>query len=119
MAAISKWLRLGAACVAIGASSYGALPAHAADVVSEWSTIQMPPPPTLKSVAVDPKSTVMFLFDFIRELCGQRPGCVAAIPRLKAIHDRARAANMLIAYTLPGGGKIIDQALAPRGGDVI
>jgi len=119
MFAISQWLRLAAASMAVAALSYAALPARAADVIAEWSTIQMPPPPTLKPVTVDPKSTALFLFDFMTENCGQRPRCVEAVPTLKALHDRARAANMLVAYTLPGGGKIIDQGIAPRDGEVV
>lgn len=119
MPAISRWLRLGAGSVAIVASTYGAIPAYAADVIAVWSTIQMPAPPTLKPVTVDPKSTALFLFDFMTENCGQRPRCVAAVPTLKALHDRARAASMLVAYTLPGGGKIIDEAIAPREGEVV
>ena len=79
----------------------------------------MPPPPTLKTVTVDPRSTALFLFDFMTENCGQRPRCVDAIPTFKALHDRARAANMLVAYTLPGGGKIIDEGIAPRDGEVV
>jgi nicotinamidase-related amidase len=79
----------------------------------------MPPVPALKAVTVDPKTTALFLFDFMTENCGQRPRCVAAVPTLKAIHDKARAANMLVAYTLPGGGKIIDPAIAPRPGEVV
>jgi nicotinamidase-related amidase len=47
------------------------------------------------------------------------PRCVEAVPRLKALHDRARAANMLVAYTLPGNGKIIDPSIAPREGEVV
>ena len=119
MFAIPGWLRLAAASMAVTALSYAALPARAADVIAEWSTIQMPPPPTLKPVTVDPKSTALFLFDFMTENCGQRPRCVEAVPTLKALHDRARAANMLVAYTLPGGGKIIDQGIAPRDGEVV
>jgi nicotinamidase-related amidase len=116
---ISKWLRLGAASLAAAAISYGAVPARAADVIAEWSTIQMPPAPALKAVTVDPKTTALFLFDFMVENCGQRPRCVAAVPTLKALHDRARAANMMVAYTLPGGGKIIDPAIAPHEGEVV
>jgi len=119
MFAIPGWLRLAAASMAVTALSYAALPARAADVIAEWSTIQMPPPPTLKPVTVDPKSTALFLFDFMTENCGQRPRCVEAVPTLKALHDRARAANMLVAYTLPGRGKIIDQGIAPRDGEVV
>jgi nicotinamidase-related amidase len=117
MSAISQWIRLGAS-VAIAALAYVA-PASAADVIDEWSSIQMPPAPALKAATVDPKTTALFLFDFMTENCGQRPRCVAAVPTLKAIHDKARAADMMIAYTLPGGGKIIDPAIAPRSGEVV
>ncbi len=118
MPAISRLTILVAASVAAMAFSPGA-PARAADVIAEWSSIQMPPVPALKAVTVDPKTTALFLFDFMTENCGQRPRCVAAVPTLKAIHDKARAANMLVAYTLPGGGKIIDPAIAPRPGEVV
>ncbi len=119
MPAISRWLRFGAASAVIAASACAVVPVHATDVIAEWSTIQMPPAPTLKPVTVDPKSTALFLFDFMTENCGQRPRCAAAVPTLKALHDRARAASMLVAYTLPGGGKIIDASIAPRDGEVV
>jgi nicotinamidase-related amidase len=119
MPAISRWLPLGAASVAVAASIYSVLPARATDVIAEWSTIQMPPPPALKPVAVDPKSTALLLLDFMIENCGQRPRCVAAVPTVKALHDRARAVSMPVEYTLPGGGKIIDEGIAPREGEVV
>jgi len=119
MPAISKWLRCAVASVAVAAWICGPIPARATDVVAEWSTIQIPPPPALKPVTVDPKSTALLLLDFMTENCGQRPRCVAAIPTLKALHDRARDAGMLVAYTLPGGGKIIDEGIAPREGEVV
>jgi nicotinamidase-related amidase len=119
LTAISGWLRFGAASLAIVASTYGVIPAHATDVVTEWSTIEMPSAPTLKPVTVDPKSTALLLLDFMTENCGQRPRCVAAVPTVKAFHDRARAASMFLAYTLPGDGKIIDEGIAPRQGEVV
>ena len=119
MPAVSRWIGPAAASVAVAAFSYGAVPARAADVIAEWSSIQMPSAPALKAVTVDPKTTALFLFDFMSENCGQRPRCVAAVPTLKAIHDKARAASMLVAYTLPGGGKIIDPGIAPRPGEVV
>src|SRR3954470_19504393 len=118
MAGIPRWLRFGAAAIALAAASYEATPASATDVVAEWPTIQMPPPPTLKPVTIDPKTTALFLLDFMHENCGQRPRCVAAVPTIKALHDRARAASMFVAYTLPGGGKVIDEAFAPRAGEL-
>jgi hypothetical protein len=95
------------------------MPACAADVIADWPTIAMPPPPTLKPATVDPKTTALFLFDFMSTNCGERPRCVEAVPKLKALHDRARAVNMLVAYTMPGDGKIIDPSIAPREGEVV
>ena len=118
MSPISKSLRFGFASVM--ALSVGAtIPASASDIVSEWPTIQMPPPPTLKPVTVDPKSTAVLFLDFMTENCGKRPRCVAAVPAIKALHDRARAAGMFFAYTMPGGGEIIDHGIAPRPGEVV
>lgn len=121
MIGISGWLRLGAAAFAVAAAISGAPTARAADVIADWPSIQMPPPPQLKPVTVDPKTTALFLFDFMSANCNmqQRPRCVEAVPKLKALMDRARAAGMLVAYTLPGGGKIVDPGIAPRDGEVI
>jgi len=116
MPASFGWLRL--AVVVIAASTCGVIAARATDVVAEWSTIQMPPAPVLKPATVDPKSTALFLLDFMHENCGKRPRCVAAVPTIKALHDKARGAGMFVAYTLPGGGKIIDEAIAPREGEL-
>jgi nicotinamidase-related amidase len=119
MARISGWLTLGAASFALASAivNGAAAPAHAADVVTDWPSIQMPPPPTLKPASVDPKTTALFLFDFMTTNCGERPRCVAAIPTLKALMERARAAGMLVAYT--GNGKIIDPSIAPHAGEVV
>jgi hypothetical protein len=119
MIRISGWLRVGAAAIALAAASYGAPPAYAADIIADWPTIQMPPPPTLKSTTVDPKTTALFLLDFMNTNCNERPRCVEAIPKLKALMDRARGAGMLVAYTLPGGGKIVDPSIAPHDGEVV
>ena len=88
--------------------------AMAADLITEWSTIQMPPPPELKQVTVDPKTTALLLFDFMKENCGARPRCVEAVPKLKALDEKARAAKMLVAYTFPNNGEVIDQGIAPK-----
>jgi nicotinamidase-related amidase len=117
---ISHCLRSGTLAIALAVASHGATaPAHAADIIADWPTIQMPPPPTLKPASPDPKTTALFLFDFMNTNCNERPRCVEAIPKLKALMDRARAAGMLVAYTLPGGGKIVDPSIAPHDGEVV
>jgi nicotinamidase-related amidase len=108
-----------AALIALTAGSFGAAPASAADIVADWGGLQMPPPPALKPASVDPKTTALFLFDFMTTNCNERPRCVEAVPRLKALMDRARGASMLVAYTLPGSGKIVDAGIAPHEGEVV
>ena len=108
-----------AAALALAATAFGAATASAADIVSDWSGIQLPPTPTLKPATVDPKTTALFLFDFMNTNCNERPRCVEAVPKLKALMDRARAAGMLVAYTLPGNGKIVDPGIAPHDGEVV
>jgi nicotinamidase-related amidase len=115
MLAISRGLRVGAVLAAIA----NVFPAEATDVTAEWTAVQMPSAPTLKPVRIAPKSTALLLLDFMTENCGQRPRCVAAVPTIKTMHDHARAAGMLIAYTLPGGGKIIDEGIAPHEGEIV
>jgi nicotinamidase-related amidase len=110
-----------AMAILLAAAIAGPVPARAADIIAEWPSVQMPPPPQLKPVTVDPKTTALLLFDFMDRNCNMkdRPRCVAAIPTLKSLDDKARAAGMLVAYTLPGGGNIVDRSIAPRAGEVV
>jgi nicotinamidase-related amidase len=120
MTTISDCLRLGAVAIVLAVAGHGAAsPARAADIIADWPTTQLPPPPTLKPASPDPKTTALFLFDFMSTNCNERPRCVEAVPKLKALMDRARAAGMLVAYTMPGGGKIVDPSIAPHDGEVV
>jgi hypothetical protein len=68
-------------------------PASAQDVIAEWNTIKVPPPPELKDVTVDPKTTALLLLDFNKQTCNaeRRPRCIASIPKMKKLLDYARA----------------------------
>ena len=94
-----------------------------ADVISDWSTAVAPPPPELKDVTVDASTTALLLLDIMKEGCGARPRCVAAVPNIKKMHDEARAHDMIVWYSLVGsGGKatpddIMDPAIKPRTGE--
>jgi len=94
-----------------------------ADVISEWSTAVVPPPPELKEVTVDPSTTALLFLDIMKANCSARPRCVAAVPSLKRLHDEARAHNMVVWYSLVGSnGKatpddIMDPAIKPRAGE--
>jgi len=94
-----------------------------ADVISDWSTAVVPPPPELKEVTVDPATTALLFLDMMKVNCNARPRCVAAVPNMKRLHDEARAHNMVVWYSLVGSnGKatpddIMDAAIKPRAGE--
>ncbi len=44
-------------------------PASAQDVIAEWGSVKVPPPPELKDVTVDPKTTALLLLDFNKQTC--------------------------------------------------
>ena len=92
-----------------------------ADVISDWSTAVVPPPPELKEVTVDPSTTALLFLDIMKGGCSARPRCIAAVPNMKRLHDEARAHNMVVWYSLVGSnGKatpddIMDAAIAAAG----
>src|SRR6516225_8375081 len=67
-----------------------------ADVVSDWNTAVVPPPPELKEVTIDPSTTALLFLDMMKGNCNARPRCVAAVPNMKRLHDEARAHNMVV-----------------------
>jgi nicotinamidase-related amidase len=94
-----------------------------ADVISDWNTAVVPPPPELKEVMVDPSTTALLFLDIMKGGCTARPRCVAAVPNMKRLHDEARSHNMVVWYSLVGSnGKatpddIMDPAIKPRAGE--
>jgi len=105
------------------AASFVARPAPAADILSEWASVKIPPAPEPKKVTVDPKTTALLIFDLMKSNCGARPRCPPIVPNVKRLLDQARAHNMLVAYTLVGDDRtpngMIDPSLRPREGDFI
>ncbi len=101
------------------AALFTASHAGAADILADWPSVQIPPPPALKPVTLEGKTTALLVLDIQAPACTtERPRCAESIPKIKALMDRARAAGALVAYTLPGG-KIADQSIAPREGEVV
>lgn len=95
----------------------------AADILDDWGTVKAPPKPELKAVTVDPSTTALLIMDLMKQNCGARPRCVATIPNVKRLHDAARAAKVMVWYSLVGGegkavpSEVIDQAFAPHDGE--
>ena len=47
------------------ALAYGA-PAPAQTIIDEWSSVKVPPPPELKPITVDAKTTALLVMDLIK-----------------------------------------------------
>ena len=62
--------------------------------------MKVPLPPALKPVTVDPKTTALLMLDFMNQNCGKRPRCLATIPAMKKLLAAARAAKVLVVYSL-------------------
>ena len=77
-----------------------AVSAQGADIVDEWASVKAPPAPTLKPVTVDPSTTALLMLDFMNQNCGKRPRCLATIPAMKKLLAAARAAKVLVVYSV-------------------
>jgi nicotinamidase-related amidase len=106
-------------------------PSRGETIIDEWQTVKAPPPPELKAVTLDPKTTAILVIDIIKQTCNmqRRPRCVAMIPKVQKLLDEARAKGVYIIYALfPSPSpttfpdpKISDYVpeLAPKGGEPV
>jgi len=93
---------------------------RAADIIDEWASVKAPPPPELKPVTVDAKTTALLVMDFLPGgYCAKQPRCVAALPSVKKILDAARAANATVIYSIAGNFTMADtlKEVAPLGNE--
>jgi nicotinamidase-related amidase len=81
--------------------------ASAQGVLDQWRSVQVPPPPELQRVTVDPSNTALVILDMYATSCSQeqRPACVQTIPHVQKLLADARAHHMKVIYTAgpPGG----------------
>jgi len=94
-----------------------AAPATAQTIIDEWATIKAPPPPELKPVTIDTKTTALLLLDFGKQNCGQRPRCLASVPKVQKFAAEARAKGLAVVYSLPGQATVADLLIAPMAGE--
>jgi nicotinamidase-related amidase len=90
------------AAFALAIALVSTAPALAAIIIDEWSNVKAPPPPELKSVTLDPKTTAVLVIDLIKQTCNdqRRPRCVASIPKIEKLLAAARASGATVIYTL-------------------
>jgi nicotinamidase-related amidase len=115
-------LRRYAIALATVLAAYGGVLSARGDIIADWANVKQPPVPELKPAVVDGKTTALLILDLMKANCGQRPRCLATVPNVKKLHDEARAAGMVVFYTLVGGSNptpadIVDPGIAPREGE--
>ena len=98
-------------------------PSMADDIVSSWSSVQVPAPPPLKTVTVDPSQTALLVLDFSKATCNtdKRPRCAATLPNVASLLTEARAHHLSIVFSVIPKGSIKDSpdALLPRAGEPV
>ena len=94
-------------------------PAGAQTIIDKWASVPAPPPPTLKQVTVDPKTTALLMLDFMSQNCDKRPACVASLPTMKKLLANARAAKAPVIYSIIANSTTADVMpdVAPLGGE--
>src|SRR5215470_3048882 len=85
--------------LAICGAVLGPATASAQTIVDKWTSVA-PPPPPLKPVTVDPKTTALLMLDFMNQNCGKRPRCLDTIPAMKKLLADARANKVSVIYSI-------------------
>jgi nicotinamidase-related amidase len=101
----------GALIIAFAASS------AATDILDDWNTVKQPPRPELKAVTLEASTTALLILDMQKGNCGVRPRCMATIPNVKRLYDAARAAGVMLWYSLNSTADLIDPGFMPREGE--
>jgi len=87
------------AVLALGATS--AL-AQTKDVIDEWAAVKAPPPPALKPVTIDPKTTALLVLDLVKQTCNaeRRPRCLDSVPKIQGLLKQARAKGVAVVHSI-------------------
>jgi nicotinamidase-related amidase len=94
--------RIGLVMTAMVVCAVALTSASAQNIVDEWASVKAPPPPELKPVAADVKTTALLLLDFGKQNCGVRPRCVASVPKVQKFADEARSKEVLVVHSFAG-----------------
>jgi len=72
------------------------------NIIDEWTTIQAPPPPELKQVSVDSKTTALLILDIQNRNCSdeRRPRCVATLLNIEKLLTHARNHDIPVIFSL-------------------
>lgn len=102
MKQFSSSRRLAAMLLGVAIGLPFASASSAQTIIDEWNDVKAPAAPALKPVKVEPKETALLMLDFVKQLCGPRPRCVASVPKVQGLLTKAREAGVLVVYSMAG-----------------
>jgi nicotinamidase-related amidase len=92
-------------------------------IIDEWTQVRAPAAPVLKPVQIDPRVTALLVLDIEQRTCNleRRPRCIASVPRIKGLIDKARANGVPVVYSLTSKGTrdTILKEVAPLDGEPV
>lgn len=122
-------MRTSLALAAFAVAALGSAGAFAETIVDDWRNVTVPPPPQLKPVAVDPKTDALLVLDFNGAdaadsgPCNKatKPRCLASLPKMRDLIDKARAKGVFVVYSVSTNGVPADirREVAPAPGDPV
>ena len=77
--------------------------------------MELPQIPQPVAVTLSPATTAFLILDIQQSNCPRRPDCIASLPKMAALLERARAAGVLVVYT--GRPAEIMPEVSPRAGE--
>jgi nicotinamidase-related amidase len=102
-------------CIAVTGTATGET------VIDVWKDVKTPQAPEPKPMTLDSATTALLLLDFNKQVCNneRRPRCIASVPAVAKLAERARAGKVAVVYSLTAGSSIGDvaPALAARPGE--
>lgn len=92
-------------------------------IIDQWLRVEVPPPPQLQPVVLDPATTALLVLDIQTGNCNPqtRPRCQATLPHVARLLHSARSAGAVVAYSLTRGASPADirAEVAPLPGETV
>lgn len=122
-------MRTSLALIAMTMVALGSASAFAQTIIDEWRSVKVPPPPQLRRVLVDPKNDALLVLDFNGAdaadsgPCNRttKPRCLASLPKMHELIDKARAKGVFVVYSVSPNGAPADirREIAPAPGEPV
>jgi nicotinamidase-related amidase len=96
---------------------------EAGTIIDQWAQVDVPPPPELEPITLDPRTTALLILDIQVQNCNaeRRPRCVASLAGIQALLAKARRWGVPVVYSLTRNATAADirGEVSPQPGEPI